>query len=369
MQPSSVPPFRAEHIGSLLRPLELRRAREQHEAGRLTAEDLRAVEDHWVREAIRLQEAIGFEVVTDGEYRRGMYFDHFPAAVSGFTEMESGLSFHDSQGRLMKYRTPVITGRLTRTRGISTEDFAFVRQWSKAVPKVTLPSPCSQHYFRWREGVSETAYPDIEEFFADVVAVYREEIAELASLGATLVQLDDVSLPLLCDDNLRAAFAERGYEPDVWVGRYIELVNLAVRERPAGVRLGIHLCRGNNQGKWLGEGGYDYIADRLFNELEVDFFYMEYDSPRAGSFEPLRFLPKSKGVVLGLISSKVPELEDADGLRRRIDEAARFVDLARLALSPQCGFASTAPGNPVTAEDQTAKLELTVRVARAVWGG
>jgi len=360
-------PFHADHIGSLLRPQELRAARAALDEGRVSAPELHAIEDRCIRDAVKLQEDVGLQSITDGEFRRTIYFGHFPDAVSGFTEVESDLTFHDEHGRPMKYRTPIITGRLKRQRGIATEEFKFVRTLTPRTVKVTLPSPCSQHYFRWRDGTSEQAYPDIEMFFADVAAVYREELAELAALGATLVQLDDVSLPLLCDATLREHFARRGYDPDVWVGRYIDLVNRALRDRPAQLMIGIHLCRGNNQGKWLGEGGYEYIAERLFNELEVDFFMMEYDSPRAGSFAPLRFVPRTKSVVLGLISSKVARLESPEELRRRIDEAARHVELERLGLSPQCGFASTAPGNPITAADQRAKLQLTVDVARAVW--
>jgi 5-methyltetrahydropteroyltriglutamate--homocysteine methyltransferase len=361
-------PFHADHIGSLLRPPELKAARQSYEQGQLTASALRAVEDRCIRAAVALQEEVGLQTITDGEFRRATYFGHFPQAVSGFTEMESGLLFHDAEGRPMRYRTPVVTGKIVRLKGIATEELRFVRSLTRRTAKVTLPSPCSQHYFRWREGVSEKAYPDLEQFLDDVAAVYREEIAELASLGGRLVQLDDVSLPLLCDPTLRERFKARGYEPDEWVGRYIDLVNRSLRGRPAGLLVAIHLCRGNNQGKWLGEGGYDYIAERLFNELEVDIFCMEYDSPRAGSFEPLRFVPKSKSVVLGLISSKVAALEDPAGLRTRIDEASRHVDLERLALSPQCGFASTAPGNDITPEGQRAKLRLTVETARAVWG-
>jgi 5-methyltetrahydropteroyltriglutamate--homocysteine methyltransferase len=282
--------------------------------------------------------------------------------------MASALTFQDEHGKPMQYRTPVVTGRLKRHKGIATEELKYVKSLTKRTPKVTLPSPCSQHYFRWRDGISEKAYPDVNVFIEDVATVYREELAELASLGATLVQLDDVSLPLLCDTTLRAGFAARGYDPDEWVGRYIDMVNQSIKDRPKGLQVSIHLCRGNNQGKWIGEGGYDYIADQMFNQLQVDFFCMEYDSPRAGSFEPLRFLPKNKAVVLGLISSKVAALENPDDLRARIDEAAKFVDLERLALSPQCGFASTAPGNAVTTDDQRAKLQLTVDVARKVWG-
>ena len=276
----SVPPFRAEHIGSLLRPPELRGARESFESGSLSANQLREIEDRCIRDAVKLQEEIGFQAITDGEFRRTIYFGHFPQAVSGFTEMDAILSFHDEHGKPMRYRTPVITGRIQRERGIATEEFKFVRSLTKLTPKVTLPSPCSQHYFRWREGVSEHAYPDFEPFVADVTTAYRQELAELAALGATLVQLDDVSLPVLCDERRRAAFAQRGYEPDEWVERYIQMVNRALRDRPPELTVSMHLCRGNNQGKWLGEGGYDYIAERLFNELEIDFFCLEYDSPQ-----------------------------------------------------------------------------------------
>jgi len=363
-----MPPFRAEHIGSLLRPPELQRARQGFDAGDLSVEALHQVEDRCIREAVTLQEEVGLQAITDGEFRRTIYFGHFTQAVSGFTEVESEMTFRDEQGKRLRYPTAMITGRLQRQRGIATEEFRFVRSLTGRTPKVTLPSPCSQHYFRWREGISEKAYPEFEPFFADVTAVYREELAELAGMGATLVQLDDVSLPLLCDERLRAGFAQRGYDPDEWVERYIGMINRALQGRPRDLTISMHLCRGNNQGKWLGEGGYDYIAERLFSELDIDFFCLEYDSPRAGSFAPLRFMPKSKGVVLGLVSSKLPALEDPAELRSRIDEASAYVDLERLALSPQCGFASTAPGNPLTLEAQRAKLQLVVDVAHAVWG-
>ncbi|HEV8306963.1 MAG TPA: 5-methyltetrahydropteroyltriglutamate--homocysteine S-methyltransferase [Methylomirabilota bacterium] len=362
------PPFRAEHIGSLLRPPELLAARQAFETGALDAGGLRRVEDRWIRDAVALQERLGLRSITDGEYRRAIYFGHFPAAVSGFTEMEATLTFGDDRGRTLRYRTPVVTGRLRRLRGIATEEFRFVRVLTTRTPKVTLPSPCSQHYFRWREGVSEAAYPDLDEFFEDVARVYREELSDLAALGATYVQLDDVSLPLLCDARLREAFRERGYDLDVMLGKYIGVVNAAVRDRPAGLTVGMHLCRGNNQGKWLGEGGYEAVAERIFAGLAVDAFFLEYDSPRAGGFAPLASVPRDKRVVLGLVSTKSPDLESADGLRRRIDEAARLVPLPRLGLSPQCGFASTAPGNPLTPADQERKLALVVEVAGQVWG-
>lgn len=361
------PPFRAEHIGSLLRPPELLAARRAFDEKRLPAEELRRVEDRWIAEAVALQERVGLQALTDGEYRRIIYFGHFPAAVSGFTEMESAITFQDAAGRTMRYLTPVVTGKLRRLRGIATDEFLFVRGLTGRTVKVTLPSPCSQHFFRWREGVSDKAYPDLDEFFADVARVYREELAELGRLGATYVQLDDVSLPLLCDPKHRESFRRRGYDPDAMVSRYIAVVNDALGAKPPGVTVSMHLCRGNNQGKWLGEGGYECVAEQIFTGLDLDVFFLEYDSPRAGSFEPLRHMPRDTRVVLGLVSSKTPALESPAELARRLDEASRFVALDRLALSPQCGFASTAPGNPLTPADQEAKLRLVVETARDVW--
>ncbi|MBI2015717.1 MAG: 5-methyltetrahydropteroyltriglutamate--homocysteine S-methyltransferase [Candidatus Rokubacteria bacterium] len=361
------PPFRAEHIGSLLRPPELLAARRAFDDKTLAADALREIEDRWIREAVAFQERVGLRAVTDGEYRRVIYFGHFPAAVSGFTEMEAELAFTDAAGRPMTYVTPVVTGTLRRLRGIATGELEFVRGLTRGTVKVTLPSPCSQHFFRWRVGVSERAYPDVEEFFADVARVYQEELADLARLGATYVQLDDVSFPLLCDPSHREAARRRGWDPDALVGRYVALVNAALAGRPPGLTLGMHFCRGNNQGKWMGEGGYDFVAERIFTGLDLDVLFLEYDSPRAGSFEPLRFVPGDRRVVLGLVSTKTPALEPPAELTRRIDEAARFVPLERLALSPQCGFASTAPGNPLTPADQEAKLRLVVDTAREVW--
>lgn len=368
MTTKATPPFRAEHIGSLLRPPELLAKRKAFDAGQLLAEELKEVEDRTIKEAVALQEEVGLQAITDGEYRRIIYFGHFPAAVEGFTEMEAVLDFKDEAGRKMKYLTSVVTGKLRRVRGIATEEYLYVKSLTDRTPKVTLPSPCSQHYFRWREGISEKAYPDREEFFADVVRVYQEELAALAALGVTYVQLDDVSLPLLCDDQLRAGFAERGYDPDEMIGQYIDVINESLKHKPESTTIGMHMCRGNNQGKWLGAGGYDYVAERIFNGLNLDAFFMEYDSPRAGSFAPLRFMPADKHVILGLVSSKTPQLETEADLLKRIDEASRYVPLERLSLSPQCGFASTAPGNPLTVENQKRKLALVVTVAEKMWG-
>ena len=348
----SAPPFRAEHIGSLLRPPALLAARQAMEEGRLSAEALRIEEDTHVRDVVRFQEEVGFQAITDGEYRRGIFFGHFGAAVSGFTEMDAERTFRGADGEPLRYRATVVTGRLVRHRGIATDELRFVKSLTRRTPKVTLPSPSSQHFLRWRQGVSDRAYPDLDEFFADVAAIYRAELADLGALGATYVQLDDVPLGLLCDPRQREAFAAKGHDPAGMLDRYIALVNTALDERPPGLTIGVHVCRGNNQGKWLAEGAYDYVAPRAFAGLRVDAFFLEYDSPRAGGFEPLRHVAPGCSVVLGLVSTKTPALEDPDDLRRRIDAAARLVPLDRLALSPQCGFASTAPGNPVTPDEQ-----------------
>src|SRR5262249_54120073 len=236
--------------------------------------------------------------------------------------MAAELSFQDQQGEKMRYMTPVVTGKLRRLRGIATDEFTFVKSLTRSTVKVTLPSPCSQHYFRWREGVSEQAYPELDEFFPPFARIYQQELSALAELGATYVQFDDVSLPLLCDATLRAGFKARGYDPETMLGKYIAVVNESLRDRPASLTVGMHLCRGNNQGKWLGEGGSEFVAEQMFNRLQIDAFFLEYDSPRAGNFVPLQYVPQDKTVVLGLVSTKSPVLESVDDLRRRIDEAS-----------------------------------------------
>ncbi len=356
------PPFRAEQVGSLLRPPELRAARST-----LPGDALRELEDRFIDEAILGQERVGLECITDGEFRRSIYFGHFARAVEGFTEMEATSVFKDADGRELRYTTPVVTGKLVRRRGIATEELDYVQKRTKRTPKVTLPSPESQHFFRFREGVSDAAYPDLDEFFGDVARVYREELDELARRGATYVQLDCVSIPLLCDPKHREAFRARGYDPDAFVSRYVDLFNEAVRSRSSEITLGVHFCRGNNQGKWLGEGGYDPVAEEVFRRLDADALFLEYDSERAGGFSPLHHVPEDKHVVLGLVSTKTPVLESGDELMRRVEEASRFVPLERLALSPQCGFASTEAGNPLAPDDQWRKLELVVRTAARIW--
>jgi 5-methyltetrahydropteroyltriglutamate--homocysteine methyltransferase len=361
------PPFRAEHIGSLLRPPELKAARRGFEEKALSEEALREIEDRCIDEAIARQEGVGLQSITDGEYRRSIYFGHFARAVDGFTEMDAAAAFRDDEGGELRYRTPVVTGKLKRRRGIATSELAYVRRRTGRTPKVTLPSPESQHFFRFREGISDAVYPDVEELFEDIARIYREELSDLASIGGTYVQLDSVSLPLLCDPGHREAFRTRGYDPDRFVARYVDLINASVGGRPPELTLGVHFCRGNNQGKWLGEGGYEPVAEEVFSRLDADGLFLEFDTPRAGGFAPLAHVPRGKHVVLGLVSTKSPALEPEGELVRRVEQASRFVELERLSLSPQCGFASTEAGNPLTADEQWRKLELVVRTAERLW--
>jgi 5-methyltetrahydropteroyltriglutamate--homocysteine methyltransferase len=363
----SRPPFRAEHVGSLLRPPELLAKRHAHASGDLSDDDLRAAEDAAILDAIALQEDVGLQSITDGEFRRHKYFTHFAQAVEGFGEAEGTVAFHDETGKPMAYKTDVIEGRLRRVHGITTDEFAYVHEHTSRTPKVTLPSPGAQHHFRFKAGISDQAYPDVEELFADLARIYQEELADLAARGATYVQLDDVAFALLCDEAHRADVAAAGQDPDALVARYVALTNEALAGRPDGITVGMHLCRGNNQGKWLGEGAYDAVAEQAFGGLDLDVLFLEYDTERAGGFEPLRHLAPTTHAVLGLVSSKTPVLEDADALLRRIEEASRFVDADRLAISPQCGFASVEEGNPISPDDQRRKLELVVEVAGAAW--
>jgi 5-methyltetrahydropteroyltriglutamate--homocysteine methyltransferase len=333
----------------------------------MASDAVRELEDAAIVDAIRLQEELGLQAITDGEFRREKYFTHFANAVEGFSRREGSVTFHDESGRPMAYTTDVIVGRLRRVRGIATDEFRFVREHTSRTPKVTLPDPASQHHFRYQKGVSDAPYPDLDELFADVARIYREELAELAAIGATYVQLDDVAFPLLCDDKHRAEVQADGHDPDELLERYVELTNAALADRPPSVTVAMHLCRGNNQGKWLGEGDYEPVAEQVLGRVAVDALLMEYDTERAGGFEPLRFLSPDKTVVLGLVTTKTSALERKDDVLRRIDEASRYVPVERLAVSPQCGFASVEEGNPLSPDDQRRKLELVVDVAATVW--
>jgi 5-methyltetrahydropteroyltriglutamate--homocysteine methyltransferase len=365
------PPFRADHVGSLLRPQGLLEARERRARGEITPAALRQIEDTHIRDAAKLQEDLGLQAITDGEYRRTYFHIDFLEKLDGVTVTAGfAMKFHTAKGDVgFAPQRLEVTGKLRRTKPIQRDDFNYLKSVVKRTPKVTIPSPTMLHFRGGRGGVSREAYPDMEEFFEDLARCYREEIADLAAAGCRYIQLDDTNLAYLCDPKLRAGAKERGDDPDELPHRYARLINAATKDRPRDMTIGIHLCRGNFKSAWVAEGGYDPVAEALFNELDVDGYFLEYDDARSGDFSPLRFVPHGKKtVVLGIVSSKVGELESKDDLKRRIDEAARYVPLEQLALSPQCGFSSTVHGNDVTAAQQNAKLRLVVDVAREVWG-
>lgn len=362
------PPFRADHIGSLLRPPALRQAFRRHLEGTIPDADFRAAQDAAIRDVVRLQEDSGLGVVTDGEFRRISYWEKFVRLTEGLTVKEAVFRFHDDHGHETDFTAPYVAGRVSRGKPIALDEFAFIRGLTAAVPKITMPAPSTMHLYRYSDYAAPGVYASAREFFVELGRVYQQEIADLASAGARYVQLDEVALAMLCDPVARDKVKADGLDPEELVDLYVEAINEAVRNRPADMVIGVHMCRGNYKGKYLSEGGYDSIADKLFNRAEVNHFLLEFDTPRAGDFAPLRLMPKTKGVVLGMVSSKIPQLESVDALWRRADEAAKYVDPARLALSPQCGFASTMGGNPVTEADERAKLRLCVDAAARIWG-
>jgi 5-methyltetrahydropteroyltriglutamate--homocysteine methyltransferase len=371
MAPHGNPPFHADHVGSLLRPRTLTQAFRRVTAGEISQEEFRALQDAAIRGVVDQLAEVGMPVATDGEFRRASYWSHFVEAVSGFTVKESLFTFHDRHGHAQAFTAPHVIGKVRRAKPISTAEFAFLAPLAQArglTPKVTLPSPPTLHFWRGRAGIDPAAYEGAEAFLADLARVYRDEIAALADLGCAYVQLDEVPLAMLCDPVVREGLAQRGEDPAALLDLYVSAINEALRDKPAGMIVAMHMCRGNYKGQWLSEGGYESVAERVFAEIDVDSFLLEYDTPRAGDFEPLRFLGPGKGAVLGLISSKTPKLESISELCQRVDEAARIVPLERLAVSPQCGFASTVAGNPLTPEDQRRKLALVVEIARRVWG-
>ncbi len=361
------PPFRADHVGSLLRPRALREAFRAHHDGSLPESGFHAVQDEAVRGAIALQEEAGLQAITDGEFRRPSYWARFVERVEGLAVGEALFRFRDADGIETSFTAPHVVAPVRRTGSIAGDEFQFLRANTERTPKITLPSPPTMHFWAGSKFVDNGIYPSEEAYFDDLIKVYRDEIADVAGAGARYIQVDEVPLAMLCDPSLREALQVDGEDPGRRVNQYIDLMNACFRDRGA-VTIGLHLCRGNFRGQWLTEGGYDFVAERMFNELDVDVFFMEYDTPRAGDFAPLRHVPASKSVVLGLISSKTPVLEDVDELRRRIDEAAGHTALERLGISPQCGFASAVTGNPVTYDDQIAKLRLVVETAEKVWG-
>ena len=360
-------PHRAEHIGSLLRPQRLKDAFRAHSQGRLADDAFRAIQDAAIRDAVALQEEAGLLSITDGEFRRAAWSAGFIWALEGLEPRDSLFEFRDDRGDVIRWQTCCAVGKIRRTRGITLDEFGFVRRLAGRDVKVTMPAPSFLHFFRGRQCADPAVYPDLSGFWDDVVAVYRAEIADLARIGATYVQLDEVPTAMLCDDSVRERLCAMGEDPDALMRTYIDAINRAIVDRPATMTVGMHLCRGNLRGHWMAAGGYEAIAERLFNEARVDAFFLEYDTARAGDFTPLRFMPPDKRVILGLVSTKTPVLEPKEALLRRIEEASRYVPLERLGLSPQCGFASTVGGNPLTIEDERAKLHRIVEIARSVW--
>jgi 5-methyltetrahydropteroyltriglutamate--homocysteine methyltransferase len=367
----TTPPYRADHVGSFLRPKRLLEARERHARGEITGEALRVVEDDAIREVVRRQEEVGLKGITDGEFRRTFFHVDFLERLDGVSVSESGFtaSFRRDDGTEVGFKPPTmkVTGKLRHGTSIQGADFDYLKRHTTRTPKVCIPSPSMLHFRGGREGISTEIYPDLEGFYADLAAAYRAEIADLAARGCRYLQLDDTNLAYLCDEKIRESTRARGDDPDELPRTYCRLINDAIRERPTDMAVCIHLCRGNFRSAWVAQGGYEPVAEILFNELRVDGFFLEYDDPRSGDFAPLRFVPRGKTVVLGVMTSKRPELESKDALKRRIEEAARLTPLDQLALSPQCGFSSTVHGNELTEDDQWRKLARVVEVANEVW--
>jgi 5-methyltetrahydropteroyltriglutamate--homocysteine methyltransferase len=366
------PPFRADHVGSLLRPRRLLAARDDFAAGRITAAELRAVEDQEIIGAIRMQEEIGLQSATDGEFRRASWHMDFIYALGGVSKAPGHLSvkFHNAAGDIEYTPASIHVDSKVRIEDtIFADAFAFVKSHvTTAVPKLTIPSPNMVHYRGGPAMLDPAVYPDIEQFWADLAAAYADEVARLGALGCTYLQFDDTSLAYLNDPAQRAEITGRGEDAEHMHLRYIRQINAAVKDRPAGMAITTHMCRGNFRSSWVASGGYDFVAEALFSELDVDGFFLEYDDERSGGFEPLRFVPEGKMVVLGLVTTKRPQLESKDDLKRRVDEAAKYVPLDQLCLSGQCGFSSTFEGNALTYDDQLAKLRLIVETARDIWG-
>lgn len=362
------PPFRADHVGSLLRPVALREAFKHCDAGALDPASFRAVQDDSIRAAVRMQEDIGLKVVTDGEFRRASYWGRFVERTAGFKICAAPYKFREEHGHEIGFTAPYAAAKICRVREIALDEFGFLRDVTGVTPKITLPAPSTMHFYAGSTFADPGVYADAAQFFTDLSLVFQQEIAALAKAGCRYLQLDEVAVAMLCDPSLRDRVKADGQDAEALVDLYIDALNQAVANRPTDMAVGIHVCRGNFKGHFLSEGGYDSIAERFFNKVNATHFLLEYDTGRAGGFAPLRFVPNTKGVVLGLISTKTPVLETADALKRRIEEAARYVDLDRLAIGPQCGFASTVAGNPVMESDQSAKLRRAVDVATAVWG-
>jgi 5-methyltetrahydropteroyltriglutamate--homocysteine methyltransferase len=372
MSDRTTPPFRADHVGSLLRPPELLQARQDFAAGRIDAGELRVVEDEAIREVVALQHEVGLKSATDGEFRRASWHMDFIYELGGISKSPGNLSvkFHNADGDIEF--TPAamhIDGKVTLEKPIFAADFEFLEDVATgATPKLTIPSPSMVHYRGGRAAIEQSIYPNMDEFWSDLTAAYADQVEAMGELGCTYLQFDDTSLAYLNDPNQRAEMAAKGDDAEHLHESYIRHINEALAKRPAGMAVTTHMCRGNFRSSWVAEGGYDFVAEALFNELDVDGFFMEWDDARSGSFEPLRFVPKGKVVVLGLVTTKTGELETKNFLKRRIEEASKYVDIDQLCLSPQCGFSSTVEGNALSVEQEADKLRLIVETAQEVWG-
>ena len=372
MTKRDTPPFRADHVGSLLRPQRLTAARDARRAGEIDADRLREVEDECIRDVVRMQEDAGLRTATDGEFRRTAWHMDFIYQLGGIsaTDEKIEVHFYNEEGELdFESAALKVHERVRLDEPIFADAFTFVRDNAKtATPKLTIPSPSMVHYRGGPAALDPKVYPDEAPFWEDLTSAYAEQIRRIGELGCTYLQLDDTSLAYLNDPRQRAMVAERGGDAEHQHEHYIRNINKALAGRPDGMAVTTHMCRGNYRSSWAAEGGYDFVAEALFNELDVDGFFLEYDDERSGGFEPLRFVPPEKTVVLGLVTTKHGELEDKDTLKRRIDEATRHVALEQLCLSPQCGFSSTVEGNALSFDQEVAKLELIVQTAEEVWG-
>jgi 5-methyltetrahydropteroyltriglutamate--homocysteine methyltransferase len=364
-------PFRADHVGSLLRPREIVRARDERARDRISGAELRAVEDEAIRKVVKMQEDVGLRAATDGEFRRASWHMDFIYQIGGIEKAAGNMAVQFRNEKGVIEFTPAalhVAEKLRLERTIFGDAFSFLKSATKVTPKLTIPSPSMVHYRGGRAAIDENVYPDLDSFYHDLAAVYAREITELAKLGCTYLQLDDTSLAYLNDPSQREYIASVGGDAEHQHEVYIRLINEAIANRPEGMTICTHSCRGNFKSSWAASGGYDYVAEAVFGTLDVDGFFLEYDDARSGTFEPLRFVPKGKMVVLGLVTTKTGALEKKDELKRRIDEATKYIPLEQLGLSGQCGFSSTVEGNLLTADDQRRKLELIVETAREVWG-
>jgi methionine synthase II (cobalamin-independent) len=362
------PPFRADHVGSFLRPKFLLDARERKAKREIDAAELRAVEDRAIADVVRMQEDCGLQSITDGEFRRTYFHIDFLEQLDG-VKADEPVTVKKPDGS-EELAPPVIrvVGKVQHVKDIQRDDFLYLKSRTQRTPKVTIPSPTMLHFRGGRAGISKQAYPDLEAFYEDTARAYGDELRSLAAAGCTYVQMDDTNLAYLCDPRMQEAARARGDDPTELPHRYASFINRVVAQKPAGMTLCTHLCRGNFKSTWAAEGGYEPVAEALLAEMKVDGYFLEYDDQRSGDFRPLRYLPKGKIVVLGLVTTKVGTMESKDALKRRIDEASRLVPLEQLALSPQCGFSSTVHGNAIAMEAQAAKLRLIVETAREVWG-